>query len=384
MWRGGIVVAIVSLIMMAAAVGVNHQVQSQAVYIPDVVVVEEAPHDPQTPDADGLRLILPTSNTALLLDDGPSFYQYTDRTFEGRRSRPWQGGKYGFVRNPHRSAGELIYTRFHEGVDIQPLYRDRQGEPLDTVRTIDDGTVVYVNPIAGASSYGKYVVVEHWWSDAPFYSLYAHLGDVNVREGQHVSQGDRLGRVGYTGRGINKRRAHLHFEINMLLNSEYDRWHAETYRSNNRHGIYNGINLAGLDVADLYRRLSLDPDLTIEQFVKAKPAFYGVIIPNQAIPDLLLRYPWLLEDQSPALDDPPAWELQFTASGFPVGIRRVYRSVDSPTVSMIVDVPHPYERMTIGRISGQGGTASLSTSGLRYISMLTPHETGSRATFSGR
>src|SRR5690554_5389210 len=148
--------------------------------------------------AQPLDLILPTSNRALLEDDGPAFYQFTDRYFKGKRSHPWEGGQYGFVRNQVETQEGVVFTRFHEGVDIKPLYRDRRGEPLDTVRAIDDGYVVYANDNEHHSSYGKYIVVEHWWDGSPYYSLYAHLNEVDVERGDRVFQGDRLGRLGYT------------------------------------------------------------------------------------------------------------------------------------------------------------------------------------------
>jgi murein DD-endopeptidase MepM/ murein hydrolase activator NlpD len=321
-----------------------------------------------------LRLVLPTSNTAIFDDDGPGFYMYTDRFFEGVRSRPWEGGQYGFVRNAERTDEGLIFTRFHEGVDIRPLYRDRNDEPLDTVRTIDDGTVVYVNNAANASSYGRYVVVEHWWSGAPFYSLYAHLGRVEVRTGQRLRQGDDLGRIGYTGRGINKRRAHLHFEINVKLNGEYDRWLArQNPRARNTHGLYNGVNLAGLDVDALYRALAVDSTLTIERFIGEKEPFYSVVIPNQGLPDILQRYSWMLDvEPGPASDDVAAWEIHFTASGFPVRVVPSRRKTSEPFVSSVRYTPHPYERLTIGRIEGAGNFVTLTRRGLNYLSMIAP------------
>jgi murein DD-endopeptidase MepM/ murein hydrolase activator NlpD len=321
-----------------------------------------------------LRLILPTSNAALFDDDGPTFYMYTDRFFEGQRSRPWQGGQYGFVRNPERTDDGLIFTRFHEGIDIAPIYRDRQGEPLDTVRAIDDGTVVYVNNGANASTYGRYVVVEHWWDGSPFYSLYAHLNRTEVRAGQRVRQGDALGRLGYTGRGINRRRAHLHFEINVKLSSDFNGWfRRQNPRGNNIHGVYNGINLAGLDVDALYRALAKDSTLTIDRFIAEKQSFYSVVIPNRGMPDFLERYPWKLENAGgPASDEVPGWEIHFTASGFPVRVVPIFRSVSEPFVSSVRNTPHRYERLTIGRIEGEGNFVTLSRRGLNYLSLIAP------------
>jgi murein DD-endopeptidase MepM/ murein hydrolase activator NlpD len=326
--------------------------------------------------AEPLRLILPTSNDALLRDDGAAFYMYTDRTFEGRQSRPWEAGQYGFVRNPKSTAAGIVYTRFHEGIDIQPLFRSRSGEPLDTVRAVDRGLVVYVNAVEARSSYGKYVVVEHWWSGSPFYSLYAHLGSVAVRSGEQIAQGTPLGIMGYTGRGLNQRRAHLHLEINMLLNENFQQWFDVQYRGANPHGIYNGINLAGIDVGALYLALRDDPELTIKEFFARKVPAFAVTVPDEGMLDLLRRYPWLSSDRHPWLagrseQRVEAWEVSFTGSGVPVRVEPSPRRVAAPAVASVAPsrVPHVY--LTNGMVSGSGSTQALTSSGQRFLSLLT-------------
>jgi murein DD-endopeptidase MepM/ murein hydrolase activator NlpD len=107
----------------------------------------------------------------------------------------------------------VICTKFHEGIDIKPIKRDRHGNPLDDVKAIAAGKVVHINPTSHHSSYGKYLVLEHRWEGGPLYSLYAHLSSVNVREGEKVTIGQSLGRLGYTGTGLNRDRAHLHLEL---------------------------------------------------------------------------------------------------------------------------------------------------------------------------
>jgi hypothetical protein len=99
-------------------------------------------------------LVLPTENQALLYGDPAGFYQYVQRDFEGQITQPWEGGQYGFVRNPVRIGSAIIYTRFHEGIDIRPLNRDASAEPMDIVHAIAAGQVVYtirspVIPITG-------------------------------------------------------------------------------------------------------------------------------------------------------------------------------------------------------------------------------------------
>src|SRR5438876_9611828 len=83
-----------------------------------------------------LDLVLPTDNDALFSGDGPAFYQSVDRDYNGVKSAPWEGGQYGFVRDPKSTGGGVVYTRFHEGIDIRSVHRDANGEPLDEVRAI--------------------------------------------------------------------------------------------------------------------------------------------------------------------------------------------------------------------------------------------------------
>src|SRR6266567_7041914 len=131
-------------------------------------------------------LVLPTDNDALFSGGGGAFYQYIERNFKGVKSTPWEGGQYGFVRDPTDTAGGIVYTRFHEGVDIRPLQRDPRGEPLDEVRAIADGKVVHTNLVPGYSNYGKYVVIEHQWGGSSYYSLYGHLSSIGIQPGESV------------------------------------------------------------------------------------------------------------------------------------------------------------------------------------------------------
>src|SRR5437762_8261835 len=146
-----------------------------------------------------LDLVLPTDNDALFSGDGSAFYQYIERDYKGVKSTPWEGGQYGFVRDPKSTAGSVVYTRFHEGIDIRSVHRDANGEPLDEVRAIADGEVVHVNLVPGYSNYGKYIVIEHRWDGSNYYSLYGHLSSVAVQPGETVRRGQRIGVMGYTG-----------------------------------------------------------------------------------------------------------------------------------------------------------------------------------------
>ena len=211
----------------------------------------------------------------------PLFTNTVDRDYDGVKSAPWEGGQYGFVRDPKSTGGGVIYTRFHEGIDIRSVHRDANGEPQDEVRAIADGEVVHVSPVAGYSNYGKYIVIEHRWSGSSYYSLYAHLSSIAVQPGETVKRGQPIAVMGYTGTGINRERAHLHLELCLMFSRQFEAWYNTFFRNDaNRHGLYNGMNLAGLDVARLYLALRKNPALTIPEFLAGEETFYKITLPK--------------------------------------------------------------------------------------------------------
>lgn len=91
----------------------------------------------------------------------------------------------------------------HKGLDMLP-------GAGTTIKSIADGTVAEVGSSGGG--YGVYAIVRHVVNGQKVSSLYAHMqsGSLAVSEGQSVSKGQRLGRVGSTGASTG---AHLHLEI---------------------------------------------------------------------------------------------------------------------------------------------------------------------------
>jgi hypothetical protein len=82
----------------------------------------------------------------------------------------------------------------------------------DPVYSTANGIVVYARDFR--AGWGKVVIVRHGYTergDVRFVdSLYGHLDDILVREGQRVSRGDKVGTIG-TAHGHYP--AHLHFEM---------------------------------------------------------------------------------------------------------------------------------------------------------------------------
>lgn len=317
-----------------------------------------------------LSLALPTDNKALLRGDNAAFYQVIERNLHGVISYPWQGGQYGFVRDPIETATGTVYTRFHEGMDIRPMRRDPRGEPLDEVRAIADGKVVYTNQAAGASNYGRYVVVEHRWGGSPYYSLYAHLSTIAVAAGQAIKQGEKLAIMGHTGSGINRERAHVHVELNLLLNDRFEAWHDTFFKGEpNHHGIYNGLNLAGLDLPRLIVAMRRNPSLTLPAFLGREEVFYKVTVPNSPNFQLLRRYPWMIAHVTN--EKPASWEVSFTRSGLPLHLAPSDRAVSAAEISYVKSSPTDCRYLTRGDVAGRGSGAHLTESGKALMRLLT-------------
>ncbi|MFP4681841.1 MAG: M23 family metallopeptidase [Chitinispirillaceae bacterium] len=89
-------------------------------------------------------------------------------------------------------------TAFHRGIDIA----DEIGSP---VWSTADGRVVF----AGTKRYfGNVVMVDHEASG--YATVYAHLRNFEVRKGESVTRGRRIGTLGSTGKSTGP---HLHYEI---------------------------------------------------------------------------------------------------------------------------------------------------------------------------
>ena len=320
-----------------------------------------------TAPAQRLALTLPTANKGLAKGDLAAFYMPTDL-----KTKPPESGSWGFVRNLRSFPERNVYTRFHEGLDIRPVARNARGIPTDPVKAIASGVVAYANASASASNYGKYVVVQHNFGYGPMYSLYAHLGSVTVRAGQRVVQGAQLGVLGSTGRGLNNARAHLHIELDIMLSERYD----DYIGGGNPHGNCNGLNLAGIDLADIYKTMWKNPKMNLAKYIHALPQHYRITIPQDKPGPLPIvqRYPWMKFGNH----DKPAksWEMAFTRAGFLIGVAPSDREVSKPTVTFVRSTSVNHSHFTIGRLTGTGSSAKLTSSGERYIRLLTddfPH-----------
>ncbi len=109
---------------------------------------------------------------------------------------PWPVAKGAVVGFFGRQKNERLGTvLLNNGIDIRVPERS-------VVKTVADGTVSVVNYIAG---FGNLIIIDH---ENDFYTVYAQLSEVNVKEDQKVKAGKSIAR---TGEGISG--PQLHFEL---------------------------------------------------------------------------------------------------------------------------------------------------------------------------
>lgn len=100
---------------------------------------------------------------------------------------------YGWRSDPFTKARKM-----HYGMD----FTAPKGTPIYAT---GDGVITRADN--NSSGYGKHIRIDHGYG---YLSLYGHLSQYNVKQGQKVKRGDLIGFVGSTGRS---EAPHLHYEV---------------------------------------------------------------------------------------------------------------------------------------------------------------------------
>lgn len=211
-------------------------------------------------------------------------------------------------------------NQFHEGLDLRPTTRTRQGEPADPVFAAMDGVVKYVSNAPGGSNYGRYIVIEHPAQTPAVYTLYAHLARIDpaIRAGVSVAKGQTIGTMGRSASGtpIPKDRGHLHFEIGLRMTDNFENWYAaRRFGNRNEHGTYNGMNLMGIDPLDFLQKWRAGKVDSFLEYFDGLRAVVTFRIATTRVPDFIQRYPALL--RKPINGFVSGWEIECNSTGLP-------------------------------------------------------------------
>lgn len=124
-----------------------------------------------------------------LLDDQRSILNSTPSIWP---ARGFVSSTFGYRVSPFTSV-----KRMHEGLDVAAPRGTEVFAPAD-------GVVTYTG-VKGA--YGNIIVLDHGYG---LVTRYGHLSQVLVEPGKHVRRGERIAKVGNTGRSTGD---HLHYEV---------------------------------------------------------------------------------------------------------------------------------------------------------------------------
>ena len=310
---------------------------------------------------------LPTANRALFEASGPAAF------FAPTAGKTWTAGQFGCV----RSEG----TQMHEGIDILSIEKDRRGEPTDPVLAAADGQVAYISRRAALSNYGTYVVLRHKIEGLEVLTLYAHLRSVrsNLTAGASVKAGEAIGIVGRTTNTrspIGKERAHLHFEIDLLVNDRYPAWLRKTEPgTQDDHGAWNGRNLLGVDPAEVFRLQQKDGNrFSLLHYLRSQRAMCRVLLADTRFP-WLRRFPQLVRPNPKAqAEGIVAYEASLNFNGLPFQlIPRARSEIEGPLQTRLLAVDaaehqsHPCRKLVFKR--GQAWT--LTARGQQLLDLIT-------------
>ena len=257
--------------------------------------------------AERLEIIWPTPNTAYF--EGKSISDFVQPTASGEP----ESGLFGC----HRTNG----AQFHEGVDLKPVKRDRHGEPIDPIFVVMPGTVRHINRVPGDSNYGRYIVVEHGGVTPAIYTLYAHLSAIaeGLKAGDSVERGQTIATMGRSSSGlaIPKDRAHLHFEVGVMLTRQFQSWYDwKKFGSRNDHALWNGMNLLGFDPLEFYDAFRARRVDDFQGYFGHMQTAVKLRIATRTTPDYAERYPSLVSGPLPA-GGIAGWEVKFNEMGLP-------------------------------------------------------------------
>jgi len=110
-------------------------------------------------------------------------------------AKTYKTSSYGLRKDPFTKR-----PTFHEGLDFG-------GQKLTPIVATADGVITFSGRNGG---YGRSIEIDHGHG---FVTRYGHMQKLNVKRGQKVKKGDKIGGMGSTGRSSG---THLHYEIHFL------------------------------------------------------------------------------------------------------------------------------------------------------------------------
>ena len=242
-----------------------------------------------------------------------------------------------------------------------------------------DGTVAYVNRKASLSNYGNYIILRHEIDGLEIYSTYAHLREIraDLRAGVAVKAGDSIGVMGRTANtreGISKDRAHVHFELNLLVNDSFPAWYKKTFPGQrNDHGLWNGQNMLALDPREvLLEQRRLGTKFNFVKHVQSQNELCRVIVRDTSFP-WLKRYGGLVQASTHG-EAIAGYEIVLTFNGIPIElIPRTAAQIKGKSKFQLLSVNEAERDANPCRklVTKRGSKWELASNGIRLLELMT-------------
>lgn len=173
-----------------------------------------------TPVGDPLRFVFPSPGPAPVSAWRPPLYTtpWVPTTHDHFLfSRPISANEINWPLADYRYGGVFLPEVVHTGIDIPaptgtPVLASGAG------RVAWAGYGLYTGKNDPTDPYGLAIAIRHdfGYQGATLYTIYGHMDEIDVMLGQQVEPGQKLGKVGQTGKVTGP---HLHFEVRVGDNS---------------------------------------------------------------------------------------------------------------------------------------------------------------------
>lgn len=198
------------IVIVLASCSSTSESNSELITVPSLVPMTSTPFLTSIPLPTVIQSITQTATPTQLLSCDPLLVEYCVYPYVGTMQPPFFAPDRYYLDQIYSYGSTDFGTRMpHHGVDYNnptgtQVYASAYGE---VVYAGDDRSTLF-SP--WPDFYGNLIVLEHVRDGQPFYTLYAHLSQIDLEEGNFVSAGDPIGKVGASGSAIG---GHLHLEV---------------------------------------------------------------------------------------------------------------------------------------------------------------------------
>jgi hypothetical protein len=264
-------------------------------------------------------------------------------------SRPIAADQVNWPKADYRYGGVFFGEVVHTGVDIPATAGAEVIASAPGIVVWSGWGLFSGDPANKKDPYGIAVAIRHdfGYNGDHLYSLYAHMKDTNVMEGQYVNAGDVLGWVGDTGFTTG---AHLHFEVRLGVNDYFHTRNPELWiASPQGWGVLAGrvmdgfgkpyprtlVQLESVETGAIYGAKTYGPDSAISD------AYYkeNVVIGDLPAGMYIVRVPEIASRQELLIEIKPGRVSYFTFRGY-----EGFGDQFPPTPAFVTVTPSPTPR----------------------------------------